>query len=208
MKVKAHNTWLSVGVLTLLAAASASRADDSNPYAAPLPGQPEVRVQPPDASWVQLPQAAALDRANAVLSRGFGPHGPNGPGAVIRKAAEAVRDAKDSQDKEAAQKKLIDALNKCYDEDMVQREKELKQIEERLGKLRELLERRRAKKQDIIDLQLKVALNEAEGLGFYDGDRPGKAAGGGFSLDVRSPFAPRVAPAAVAPPATRKEQPK
>ena len=51
---------------------------------------------------------------------------------------------------------------------MVRREHELTQIEERLTKLRELLERRRKKKQEIIELQTKVALNEAEGLGFYE----------------------------------------
>ena len=57
---------------------------------------------------------------------------------------------------------------------MVQREQELKQIEERLTKLRELLDRRRTKKQEIIDLQTKVALNEADGLGFYENERPAK----------------------------------
>jgi hypothetical protein len=99
--------------------------------------------------------------------------GPNVTSA-IRKAAEAVRDAKGDEAKSAAQKKLAEVLSKSYDEDMVAREHELKQIEERLAKLRDLLERRRAKKQEIIDLQTKVALNEAEGLGFYESDRPAK----------------------------------
>ena len=76
--------------------------------------------------------------------------------STIRKAAEAVRDAKGDEEKSTAQKKLAEVLSKSYDDDMVQREKELKQIEERLTKLRDLLERRRAKKQDIIDLQTKV----------------------------------------------------
>ncbi len=56
---------------------------------------------------------------------------------------------------------------------MVQRENELKQVEERVTKLRELLERRRAGKQEIIDLEAKVALNQANGLGFYDGEPSG-----------------------------------
>jgi hypothetical protein len=96
---------------------------------------------------------------------------PNDPSARIHAAAEAVRDAKDSKEKEDAQKKLADVLSKSYDEDMANREKELAQVEERLKKLRDLLERRRAKKQEIVELQTKVALNEAEGLGFYDGER-------------------------------------
>ena len=98
-----------------------------------------------------------------------------GSGA-IRKAAEAVRDAKGDDAKSAAQKKLADLLSKSYDEDMAQRERELKQIEERLTKLRDLLSRRRSKKQEIIDLQIKVALNEADGLGFYENERPAKSA--------------------------------
>jgi hypothetical protein len=52
---------------------------------------------------------------------------------------------------------------------MVNREKELAELEKRLAKLREQLDRRRTKKQDIMDLQIKVLLNEADGLGFYSG---------------------------------------
>ena len=208
MKVNAQNMWLGLALLAALATQGVIRADED-----PASGQPEVRVQSSGGGgWSQLPQAAALDRANAALFANgfgtFGSHGPNSPAATIRKAAEAVRDAKDSQDKEAAQKKLVDTLNKCYDEDMVQREKELKQIEERLAKLRELLERRRAKKQDIIDLQVKVALNEADGLGFYDGDRPGKGGGGSFSFEPRVRAAERVIAVPTAAPAPRKEQSK
>jgi len=91
----------------------------------------------------------------------------------IRKAAEAVRDAKGEEAKTAAQKHLSELLGKYFDDDMMRRQKELTQIEERLTKLRELLERRRTKKQDILELQMKVALNEADGLGFYDGDQSG-----------------------------------
>jgi hypothetical protein len=92
---------------------------------------------------------------------------------AIHKAAADVRDAKGDDEKSAAQKKLNEALSKYFDEDMVQREKELKQVEERVTKLRELLDRRRTNKQEIIDLEAKVALNQANGLGFYDGETPG-----------------------------------
>src|SRR5262249_35163612 len=104
--------------------------------------------------------------------------------SAIRKAAEAVRDAKGDDEKAAAQKKLAEVLSKSYDDDMVQREHELKQIEERLTKLRELLERRRTKKQEIIDLQTKVALNEADGLGFYDNERPARSGSFGYSAPL------------------------
>jgi hypothetical protein len=122
--------------------------------------------------------ATAVAQAPVAATRTWGKSGPftvkmagNDSAAKIRAAAEAVRDAKDSKEKEDAQKKLADLLSKSYDEDMANREKELAQVEERLKKLRDLLERRRAKKQEIVELQTKVALNEAEGLGFYDGER-------------------------------------
>ena len=92
---------------------------------------------------------------------------------AIHVAAAAVSDAKGEDEKSAAQKKLNEALSKYFDNDMEQREKELKQVEERVTKLRELLERRRAGKQEIIDLEAKVALNQANGLGFYDGEVTG-----------------------------------
>ncbi len=92
---------------------------------------------------------------------------------AIHTAAAEVRDAKGDDDRKAAQKKLDEALSKYFDEDMVQREKDLKEVEERVTKLRELLERRRASKQEIIDLEAKVALNQANGLGFYDGEATG-----------------------------------
>ena len=46
------------------------------------------------------------------------------------------------------------------------RRQELADIEARLAKLRTQLDRRREKKDDIVDLQYQVAINEAEGLGF------------------------------------------
>jgi hypothetical protein len=124
---------------------------------------------------------------------------PRAGSGAVRKAAEAVRDANGDDAKSAAQKKLADLLSKSYDDDMAHRELELKQIEERLTKLRELLSRRRSKKQDIIDLQIKVALNDAEGLGFYENERPAKSDFRAFYYDY--PPVPRVNDSSVAPPA-------
>jgi hypothetical protein len=85
----------------------------------------------------------------------------------IRKAAEELRDAKDDDAHEKANAKLRELLDKYFEEDMTRRQKELESIETRLQKLHAQLDRRRAKKQDIIDLQVKMSVNEADGLGFY-----------------------------------------
>lgn len=89
----------------------------------------------------------------------------------IRAAAVAVQDAKGDEAGADAQKHLAGLREEFFDADMVRREQELVQIEQRLSQLRGQLDRRRTKKQEIIELQAKVALNEAEGLGFYDGKR-------------------------------------
>src|SRR6476660_959535 len=118
MKLNAQNTWLCAGVLVALTAVSVGRADDSSSSSSSSSDsvtiQPDVHIRTsggfgtiPDQPAVN----AAIDRANAVLGKQFGTftlHGPNSATATIRKAAEAVRDAKDSQEKEAAQKKLIE----------------------------------------------------------------------------------------------------
>jgi hypothetical protein len=88
--------------------------------------------------------------------------------AGIHKAAEALRDAEDEESKAKAQDKLTKLLERYFNQDLQRREDELAKIEARTKKLRELLERRRSKKQEIIDLQIKVLSNEAEGLGFFN----------------------------------------
>ena len=173
MKSQPFNTWLFASAL--LAAVSIQRSTDAQD-AAPTVTRVQVADQPvPTAGQPPLYQPASplnivvADQPFAVERRS-----PASAGAISA-AAEAVRAASNEEAKSAAQKKLAELLAKHYDGDMARREQELKQIEERLTKLRELLDRRRTKKQEILDLQMKVALNEAEGLGFYDPERPQRA---------------------------------
>jgi hypothetical protein len=89
---------------------------------------------------------------------------------LIRKAAEELRDANAKGDSDAmtkAETNLRDLLSKYFDEDMKRREADLKKMESRLKKLQEQLGRRQEKMQEIVDLQFKVLINEADGLGFF-----------------------------------------
>jgi hypothetical protein len=88
--------------------------------------------------------------------------------ASIDKAVEAIRNADNEDEKSKAEDKLTKLLRQYFDEDMQHRQEELARIEARTKKLRELLELRRTKKGEIIELQIKVFLNEAEGLGFFN----------------------------------------
>lgn len=71
---------------------------------------------------------------------------------------------------EAARKVATDVIQQClvkqFEQDLVQREKELTAVEERLKTLRQQLEKRKQAKDEIITLRLKTIINNAEGLGF------------------------------------------
>ena len=83
-------------------------------------------------------------------------------GAVLQQ----YREAGDEEKRTAAR----DALNKLLDEHfemrVQQREKQLDELKTRIAKLTAQLEQRRKAKGQIIDLRLKVLINEADGLGF------------------------------------------
>jgi hypothetical protein len=63
-------------------------------------------------------------------------------------------------------KQLETAVATEFDEDMKRRDAELTMLEERVAKLRAQLERRRKAKAEITQLQTKVLVNDADGLGF------------------------------------------
>lgn len=93
-----------------------------------------------------------------------------GSKSAIRIAAEELRDAKDDEAKSKAEENLRGLLRNYFGEDMARREKELEAMQNRLKKLQEQLAKRRDKMQEIVDLQIKVLTNEADGLGFFSGD--------------------------------------
>lgn len=82
------------------------------------------------------------------------------------------RRAQGDDAKAAAQKKLVEALTKYFDADMKGREAGLQKVEAQVKLLRSQLDKRAGKKQEIIDLQIKLLENEADGLGFF-GSPPG-----------------------------------
>jgi hypothetical protein len=112
------------------------------------------------SGWTQaLPNPAGGERPTAL---------PLPEGAVEGEIGTIVDDLRDADDAEktAVTKKLEAAVTKQFDRDMEYRESELSKLEERLNKLRGQLDRRRKAKAEIIQLQIKVLVNEAEGLGF------------------------------------------
>jgi hypothetical protein len=186
VKYRAMNLCLTV-LITIATGSwttTSSGQDDPNSNSNPAARQ-EYQIRRADAQLNEYaPGGKASKRYQSYASSGVGErpvvHVLVPASTTIRSAADAVLDAKSEEDKGAVQKKLADLLSKYFDDDMSEREKELGKIEERLTKLRELLDRRRTKKQEILDLQAKVALNEAEGLGFYNTEPQMKGFGSGF----------------------------
>lgn len=85
--------------------------------------------------------------------------------------------------KEAARAALSAVLAKQFDRDTTRREKEVVDLEERVKKLRDQVDKRKGAKDKIVGLRLDTILNEADGLGFPGQGTPSGAGfpGGGFS---------------------------
>lgn len=113
-------------------------------------------------------QRAAMERARMGTGRQQGRPLRD----QIRDATRKLRAADDDSRRTEVIDDLEALLHQFFDRDMERRQGELTKIEQRLEKLRAQLDRRREKKQEIVDLQLKVILNEADGLGFYNGQGP------------------------------------
>jgi hypothetical protein len=93
----------------------------------------------------------------------------------IAQVMHDLRTSESPAEKADLKMRLGNAITDYFDDDLKSRETELANLEERLMKLRNQLDRRRAAKAEIVQLQLKVLVNDAEGLGFSSesDSRPG-----------------------------------
>lgn len=106
---------------------------------------------------------------------GGGMENPDDPGVrakmeASQRLANAMSEfhrAQGDDAKAAAQKKLLEALTKYFDADMKVREAGLQKVEAQVKTLRSQFDKRASKKQEILELQLKLLENETEGLGFF-----------------------------------------
>jgi hypothetical protein len=96
--------------------------------------------------------------------------------AKVDEALNKFTSAKDDEAKQAAKKQLQGALTDLFDVRQKEREDEIKQIEERVAKLRETLKKRESMRQELIEHHLTTLIQDAEGLGW--GSDAGAGAGG------------------------------
>jgi hypothetical protein len=145
-----------LAVLTLIAAPfpATAQVDNANdPFAprAAVPGEAD-----PDSMMFREGQKFMIKF-----------HGADKTREAIRQTTEVLRNSDNEADKEKALTELRKLLNTYFEEDMKRRQEELDEMEKRLAKLREQLDKRRTKMDEIVDLQIKVLVNEADGLGFF-----------------------------------------
>jgi hypothetical protein len=177
--MKAFPVQLMAFAVLALAVGSVVRAQAQAPTPTPLPesrsSDEELKREEfvfveramRDADMAKEAAKLATESVKFRMGHFFGDHHNHELDAKIRQASAQVRDAKDDAARAAATAELTKLMDQYFEADIRVREQELADIEARLGKLRAQLDRRRQKKSDILELQVKVAINEADGLGFY-----------------------------------------
>jgi hypothetical protein len=88
---------------------------------------------------------------------------------AFHQAVEKLKSAKSDADKTNATNEISKLLEKSFQRDLERREHEIAQVEARVKKLRDQIEKRKKAKDDILNLRLKTIVNEADGLGFPGG---------------------------------------
>ena len=161
--MKLQFAWFACLLMSAAVASPGVSQAQDNPFGeGPVPPIPPQRVKVMDRTRFGDPWATSAEASIQWKENN-----------EIEQAANRVRDAEGAEAKSEARKQLRKLLDNYFEDDMQRRAEELARIEERVKKLHALLERREDRKGEIIDLQMKVALNEADGLGFFS--QPGGA---------------------------------
>lgn len=172
------------GVISILVGATLVGAIILAVVRAQEPRSPEGDIRPPIRGTIPAPNPRRAG-PSVVTQYQYFPvtEGQQDPrfqlSQQMQQQSQRLREAKTDEEKRAARGELTGTLGSYFEEDVKARERELKEIEERLGRLRAQLEKRKTAKREIVDLQLKVIENEAEGLGFFS--HPDAALGRGWN---------------------------
>lgn len=90
---------------------------------------------------------------------------------TISQVSSQLKTSQDQAEKEALKENLRKELQEFYELELSAREFKLKPLEDRVKKLRGQIDKRRAAKEEIVDLQLQLIMNQAEGLGYFSEPR-------------------------------------
>lgn len=82
-------------------------------------------------------------------------------------AVQKYQTAETDEARAAAEKELREAVTEQFELLVKEREEQIADLQARLAKLTEQLQKRRDAKDQIVDLRVQVLINEAKGLGFH-----------------------------------------
>ncbi len=131
--------------------------------AVPLLGQQTrlettVVQEAPDAPPVMVPGAAPHNLAFMVQRQR--------DVSERDKVMQALREAGTDEDRQAAEKQLRELLDTEYDAALDDYEKYLDELQEKIAELRQQVSKRRAARDEMVDLRLQMLVSEADGLGW------------------------------------------
>ena len=124
----------------------------------------------------------------------------NDSNAEVGKLIKQLKEAEDQSEKEAIKEKIKTELDLQYDAYLENHEKPLKQLEERLAKLREEFEARKQAKNDLVKLRLDTIWYDSQGLGWPSNRTTRPWAVNGARSLFPNPVAPPVPSAIPQPP--------
>ena len=84
----------------------------------------------------------------------------------VRELVAKIKENDDSSKEAELRTELKSLLEKVFDARLTPREKQIKALEEQLAELRNSIDERKQRKDEIVELKLKSLVNQAKGLGF------------------------------------------
>ena len=117
-----------------------------------------VPSNPTDASDPNLP---------SVVQFAHNPRNPKAIKAIIESARAKLAEATTTKEESQATDELKAALVNYFDRDLEERDRLLKMVRADIEKMKQKLEKRASSKNSVIELQFKMFVNEASGLGFF-----------------------------------------
>jgi hypothetical protein len=136
-------------------------------FAGMLVGASVFARQAPSTTVPTAEKAPAVAPVNVFQGAGGTIGYPTMPPATgdSQLAREYVKADKEDAKKDI-RKKLTDSLAKQFDQHLSQQQKELDDLEKQIANLKDVVKKRQAAKNDIVERRLEQLIREAEGLGW------------------------------------------
>ena len=144
-----------------------ARASEAQDVLAPVPVPPAPPGAPaPPAPVVQpLMRNNLFTRSQPVFAYSFSPD-ESGLSHQAEQLAQQLAAAKSDSDRDKIKDQLSDLLGKQFDQRQKRHQEEIKQLEDQIKKLKDLVDKRQENRREIISRRLDQIVKESQGLGW------------------------------------------